>query len=205
MSGESKHKLETGLYYTCESVKGDCGTPLVVVAGAHTGCILGIHVAGTVPGLNRSTSHGMATIVDLATVHSGTTDSVSAESGEEEEELHTQGFDIGGNITHVRILPPEETVYVNRQSKIRRSLLHGKLGRWQPLKEPAVLSRHDPRNLSQRDPIEVSLEVLKNARQVDLSPDDIALIKGCEQESYAQLKKGLQWPVGKRTLNWKVS
>jgi hypothetical protein len=203
--------------YAAPTVDGDCGSLLVAASGPIAGKIIGMHVAGT--GNKVSVSEGLAVSVNrddleeaLSLIVNGAIPALDEDVVLQAQGIHPFGcymedelskavssaFVPGtgevtsamGNLRIMAPVPKDQIVAAPTRTKIVPSMLYGTLD-VQSVKQPAILSRDDPRARGY-DPGALSM-----LRTLDRKPIvvDNELVKETFTDLYRELAHQLCWKV----------
>jgi hypothetical protein len=190
MTSRGDHELDECFRYHVETNIGDCGRPLVVFEGSDTGKIIGIHVAGTLD--KTRDTFGVASIVDSKMISLLTDERMMAES--DPTIFNNRDFK---NLQAIETVPAEERVHLPNKSKLKKSLLYGKMP-LESLKQPAIMSEHDER-AGGKDPVTESLIDMFDHVHVPVDQD---LVEAAANATLHHLRKTMAWPVEMRRLTF---
>jgi hypothetical protein len=145
-------KMLTAFEYRVQTSRGDCGSLLVAFDKHLMRKVMGIHIAGSATGRGFAlpvTQEMLQKAKDLFSpnlampVIGKLIDEVR-----DSEMITVQGaFSVYGRRS--------KPIYANETTKIRPSILHGKIMRVKTA--PSVMSRYDPRNLASVDPLQLGI------------------------------------------------
>lgn len=197
--------LESAAKYWCPTIHGDCGIPIQILTGPLTSKILGIHVAGTGDNCLEQ-PYGLATFVTQELLRE-VKDRVEQDNQLVHEkiglepvmaqgpDLQKPQFETQPNLIWRNKVSWNERVAVPTTTKLRPSAI-AEYVEWTSTKQPAILSKDDPR-ANGVCPIKRSLEELYEASCPTLDSD---LLERIENELFDHFDRGLDWVIGKREL-----
>lgn len=184
--GGKQYHLDDGFRYRASTQSGDCGSPCLVSSGPLVNKCAGIHVAGT---LGKDDPIGLAVRVSYEMIVDATDSTVQETSYVAQGTLFDRlTEERPQNLISIEKASYDARVHVNVKTKLKPSCIAHHLP-FDVKKEPAILSKDDPRSQG-KDPLEEAILRLAQAPKVKIDPERL---KRCGDATAARLEKGLDY------------